>query len=70
MGVFNDKLSLTKSFWGISIMIYDRPSEMVAEQFFGLYFFFNLHGSKTYSGIGIQYATCQIQISTSLNIPC
>ena len=29
-------------FWGISNMIYDRPSELVPEQFFSLHvFFFN-----------------------------
>ena len=40
-------------------MINDCPSEMVPEQFFGWYvFFLHLQGSKTYSGIGIQYATC------------
>ena len=44
---------------GISNMIYDHPSEMVPEQYFGMYvFFLHLQGSKTYSEIGIQYATC------------
>ena len=38
MGLFNDKLSQTKSFrGGITNMIFDRPSEMLPEQFFGLY---------------------------------
>ena len=39
-------------------MIYDRQSETVPEQFFGLIFFLQLQASKTYSGISIQYATC------------
>ena len=41
-------------------MIYDFPSEMVPEQFFGLYVvvFLHLQGSKTYFEIGIQYANC------------
>ena len=40
-------------------MIYDRPSEMVPEQFFGLYVvYFQLQARKAYSGIRIQYATC------------
>ena len=53
-------LAKQRVFFGISNMIYDRPSEMVPEQFFGLYVvvFLHLQGSKTYSGIGIQYATC------------
>ena len=38
LGLFNDKLSQTKSFsLGISNMIYDRPSVLVPEHFFGLY---------------------------------
>ena len=41
-------------------MIYDRLSEMVPEQFFGLYVVvvLQLQASKTYSGISKQYATC------------
>ena len=53
-------LAIPRVFLGISNMIYGRPIEMVPEQFFGLYVivcFLQLQGSKTYSRIGIQYAT-------------
>ena len=53
-------LAKPRVFVGISKMIYDRPSEMVPEQFFlrVCCCFLQLQASKTYSGISIQYATC------------
>ena len=64
-------LAKPRVFLGISNSIYDRPSEMVPEQFFGLYvFFLQLQSSKTFSGSSIQYATCQVPLSTHLNISC
>ena len=53
-------LAKPRVFVGKSYMIYDGPSETVPEEFFGSYvflFFLQLQGSKTYSGISIQYAT-------------
>ena len=41
-------------------MIYDHPSEMVPEEFFGLFVvvFLQSQDNKPYSGISIQYDTC------------
>ena len=52
-------LAKKRAFVGKSDMIYEHPSETVPEQFFWLVCgcFLQLQGSKTYSGISIQYAT-------------
>ena len=39
-------LNKQRAFLGISNMIYDRPSEMVPEQFFGLYVFLFFYNYK------------------------
>ena len=53
-------LANQRALLGIINMIYDRPSEMVPEQFFGSYVvvFLQSQDNKTYSGFSIQYATC------------
>ena len=58
-------------FGGICNRIYDCSSEMVPEQFFGLYvFFLRVQANKPYSGISMQYATCWLSILTPFNISC